>query len=141
MFGVCLAVALTAVLGAQDKMSGAKMDKMGRMDKMAAEKTYSGCVEKSASGGYTLTHVTEPAAKMAAKKGDAMMKDDMAKDGMMKDGMAKESMAPSSLELSGGDLSHHVGHKVTVTGTAGEEMHGMTGFTVKSLKMTGKSCA
>ncbi len=57
--------------------------------------------------------------------------------------MEKDAMAPTSLSLSatGLDLSKHVGHKVTVTGTDSDRMDGMATFKVKSLKMLGSSCS
>jgi hypothetical protein len=150
VFGACMALAITAMVGAQDK----KMS-MDKMDHMAADTSYTGCLESS-DGHFSLTHPMaadmKPMKKsgsmkkddgMAMKKSDGMMKDDgMKKDGMMKDdGMKKDMMEPSMLSLTGGavDLSKHVGHKVTVTGSE-DTMGGMASFKVKSLKMIGKTC-
>ena len=100
-----------------------------------------------------LTHV---AADAMGKK--AMMKDTMKKDTMAKDTMSKEAMAPTALTLSSSlvDLSKHMGHKVSITGSAahgkmdamGKDtmakdamMKDASAFTVKSLKMVAASCS
>jgi hypothetical protein len=118
--GACVALAFTAGVGAQDKKMATE-----KMNHMAKEKAYSGCVESSQTGSYTLTHSMIAAAKKSMKKADAM--------------------APASLVLSAAgpsvDLSTHVGHKVTVTGTDGDSMNGMATFKVKSLKVIGASCS
>jgi hypothetical protein len=140
--GACVALALTVAVGAQDKKTA-----METMDHMAMEKAYSGCVERSQTGSYTLTHSAIAKAKTSTEKADAMKKSGqmMKSDSMMKsDAMAQHGMASVSLALSaagqGIDLSKHVGHKVTVTGTEGDSMNGMAAFKVKSLKMIGTSC-
>jgi hypothetical protein len=129
--GACVALAFTAVVGAQDKKKAGE-----KMDQMAMEKAYSGCVESSQTGSYTLTHWMIADAKKSMKKADSMKDDSMKKD---------DSMAPASLALSAAaasvDLSKHVGHKVTVTGTDGDSMNGMATFKVKSLKMIDASCS
>jgi hypothetical protein len=101
------------------------------MDSTANEHTYTGCVERAAAGHYTLSHVT-PA--------DAMTHEPMKQDAM---GPMKDSMAPEALGLSSSsiNLNRHVGHKVSVSGTQGDAMSGVTTFTVKSLKMVAKSCS
>jgi hypothetical protein len=75
----------------------------------------------------------------------AMQKETMKKDTMGKDAMAHDTMTPATLTLTGKavDLSKHVGHKVTVTGSAGPDAmeKGMSAFTVKSLKMVASSCS
>ena len=120
--GACVALAFTAGVGAQDKKMAT-----GTMDHMPMAKAYSGCVESSQTGSYILTHMM---------KADAMTK---------ADAMAHDAMAPASLALSAAapsvDLSKYVGHQVTVTGTDGDSMNGMTTFKVKSLKMIGASCS
>ena len=80
--GACVAFALTAAVGAQDK----KMS-MGKTDQMAMEKTYSGCVARSNTGSYTLTHSMIADAKNSMKAADSMKKDDpmMKADSMKKD--------------------------------------------------------
>ena len=135
--GACVSMAFTAGLGAQDQKMGTV-----KMDHMAMEKTYSGCVESSQAGSYSLTHSMIADTKKSMKKGDSTMKGDP----MMKnDAMAHDGMAPASLALSvaapGVNLSKHVGHKVTVTGTDGDSMNGMATFKVKSIKMIGASCS
>ena len=82
-----------------------------------------------------------------------MKKDAMIKGTMGKDGMSKDAMAPTTLTLMGSsvDLSQHLGHKVSVTGSlAHEEMDAMdkgtmgkatSAFTVKSLKMVAATCS
>ena len=136
VFGGCLAVAFTAVIvNAQDKNMS-----MHKMDHMSIEKTYSGCLESSQTGSYSLTHLTAADAKTSMRKNDPMMK----ADSMKKDhAMGKDAMAPASLSLSasGKDLSKYVGRKVTVIGSEGDSMNGMATFTVKSLKTIGKSCS
>jgi len=125
-----VALAFTAGIAAQDKKMA-----MAKMDHMSMEKTYSGCVESSQTGSYNLTHSMIADAKTSMKKGDSMKKDDA---------MAHDAMAPVSLALSAApsvDLSKHVGHKVTVTGTDGDGMNGMTTFKVTSIKKIGASCS
>src|SRR5262245_63710268 len=140
--GACVALAFTAGVGAQDKKMATE-----RMDHMAMEKAYSGCVETSQTGSYILAHPMIADAKKSMKKADATKKDGptMKADAMKKeDAMAHDAMAPASLALSAAapsvDLSKHVGHKVTVTGT-GDSMNGMATFKVKSLAMIGASCS
>lgn len=160
---VCAVVAMAAAVGAQDKMGG-----MQKMDKMAAETSYTGCVARSEAGAFNLTNATaagskEPMAKDSMGKDalgkDAMGEDAMAKDGMkhdamkndaMKNGgmkddaMAKDTMGKIlALSSSAVDLSSHVGHRVTVTGVEGDKgtKDGLASFTVKSLKVVASSCS
>lgn len=140
--GACVALAFTAGVGAQDKKMATE-----KLERMAMAKAYSGCVESSQTGSYTLAHSMIADAK-SMKKADATKKDDrmMKADDMTKaDAMAHDAMAPASLALSaaapGVDLSKYVGHKVTVTGMDGDSMNGMATFKVKSLKMIGASCS
>jgi hypothetical protein len=128
--GVCVAFAFTAAVGAQDKKMATE-----KMDQMAMEKAYSGCLESSQTGSYTLTHSMIADAKKSMKQAGSM-KENQA--------MAHDGMAPESLALSAGsgvNLNKYVGHKVTVTGTDGDSMNGMATFKVKSLKMLGASCS
>ena len=147
---VAAALALAAAAGAQDR----KMDdKMGTMDAPKSATSYTGCLERSPQGAFTLTHSMASDAAMHKTMGhDSMAKDSMASDSMAKEPMAKDSMAHDSmmkdemapalaLSSTSVDLSKHVGHKVTVKGTAGDTMGGTTAFTVKSLKMVGASCS
>ena len=143
LVGACVALAFTAAVGAQDKKTA-----MEKMDHMAMEKAYSGCVESSQAGSFTLTHSmvadTRKSMKMAApmKTGDPSMKTDAMKHD---DAMAHDGMAPVSLALSTAassvNLNKHVGRKVTVTGTEGDNMNGMATFKVKSLKVIAASCS
>jgi hypothetical protein len=135
MVGACIAFALTVAVGAQDKNMP-----MEKMNHMAAEKAYSGCVASSKTGSYTLTHPMTADTKNSMKTADAMKKD----DAMAHDTMASDTMAPESLALSAAadvNLHKHVGHKVTVTGTDGDSMDGMATFKVKSIKMIAGSCS
>ena len=116
----------------------------GKMDKMAMkDTTYTGCVEAGgAPSSFTLTHLAAD---------HHMGKDAMKKDTMAKDGMGQDAMAPTmwSLTSSSVDLSKHLGHKVTVTGSPAQGMDAMGKdamaksapvFTVASLKMVAASC-
>jgi hypothetical protein len=116
--------ATAALAAAQDKTM--PMDKKMSMDKKM-EHTLTGCVARSDSGVFTLDHAMAP---------DTMKKESMSKDTMMKDSM----MAAPELASKTVDLSKHVGHKVTVTGSD-DTMSGKTTFTVKSLKMVAQSCS
>lgn len=129
LFSACLAVALTAVVGAQDKEAT-----MSKMDHMATERTYSGCVEISETGSYNLTHVMVAGAKKPMMKTDSMKKNDT---------MGKDMMAPASLGLSATavNLSKFAGRKVTVTGSDGDSMNGMATLKVKSLTVIRASCS
>lgn len=145
---VAAVLAMSAAAGAQD----AKMDDMSGMK---AEKSYTGCLERSQDGAFTLAHAmasdtTDKASMMkksTTKKSmpkESNMHDTMAKDAMAHDSMAKDSMAMApALRLSStsADLSKHVGHKLKVKGVAGDTMDGMTSFVVKSIKMVGSSCS
>ena len=139
--GTCVVLAFAAAAGAQDQKMATE-----KMDHMAMEKAYSGCVETSQTGSYTLTHSKIADPQKSMKKADSMttggsgMETDVMKDDH---GMAHDGMAPASLALSAGsgiNLNKYVGHKVTVTGTEGDSMNGMATFKVKSLKMLGGSC-
>jgi hypothetical protein len=81
-----------------------------------------------------------------------MEKDAMETGAMAKDGMSKDAMAPTALSLTGSsvDLSKHLGHKVSVSGSlAHEKMDAMykgtlgnaPAFTVKSLKTVAATCS
>ena len=82
-----------------------------------------------------------------AMKQDTMKKDTMKKDTMTKDSMSRDAMAPSTWALasSAADLSKHLGHKVTVTGSPAQGKmdamgKGVPALTVTSLKMVAASC-
>ena len=135
VFGACVALACTVVAGAQGK------DKMAteHAGHMAAAQTYSGCVERQEDGTFALTHVM--AAKKKKAGGAAGMKDDGMKDDGMKDDGMKMMMTPERVHLSSTstDLATHVGQKVSVTGSH-DDMGGMAGLAVTSLKVVAKSC-
>jgi len=139
---VAVVLALSVAASAQDR----KMD--DKMDKMKSEASYTGCIERSPDGAFTLGHAM--ASSATTKKSmatDSMAKDSMAKDSMPKDSMAHDSMMKDSMASTLGlsstsvDLAKHVGHKVIVKGVAGDTMGGMATFTVKSIKMVGSSCS
>lgn len=131
--GFAVVLAMTASAGAQDRP----------MDKMKRETSYTGCVERSPEGAFTLGHAmaSDGMAKKSMMK-DAMANDTMAKNAMAHDAMMKDTMAPAlGLSSTAVDLAKHVGHKVTVKGVAGDTMGGMATFTVKSIKMVAASCS
>jgi pentapeptide MXKDX repeat protein len=150
---ILVAAVSSVAVGAQSGGTMAKGDKMDRMEMMDAN--YTGCIEAgSAAGTFMLTHVAtaDHMGKDIMKK-DAMAKDTMTKDAMAKDRMSHESMAPTTLTLTGSsvDLSKHLGHKVSITGSLPhEKMEAMekgtmgkstSPFTVKSLKMVAATCS
>jgi pentapeptide MXKDX repeat protein len=150
---VIVAVALSVGVRAQ---SGEAMAKDGKMDKMKTPtKTYTGCLAAGAeTGTFTLTHVMaddhmgKDAMKKDAMKSDTMSKDAMAKDSMGKDNMTHDAMSSTTMTVSSKnvDLSKHVGHKITVTGSSGPDKMDAMGkntaaFAVKSLKMVSASCS
>ena len=130
-----VAVVLPVAAGAQSGTM-AKGDKMDKMEMKDA--TYTGCIEAGGtSGTFVLTHVAD---------------DHMAKDAMSKDTMAT-TLTLSSTSV---DLSKHVGHKVSVTGSPahgkmdamGKDTMAKDGMakdgstlTVRSLKMVAASCS
>jgi pentapeptide MXKDX repeat protein len=139
---VAVVFAVSAVAGAQDH----KRD--DTMNKMKSEMSYTGCIERSPDGAFTLGHAMATSA--TAKKsmpGDSMAKDSMAKDAMAKDSMTHDSMMKDAMASTLGltstsvDFAKHVGHKVTVKGVAGDTMGGLATFNVKSIKMVGSSCS
>lgn len=131
-----VAVVLPVAAGAQAGTM-AKGDKMDKMEMKDA--TYTGCIEAGTTADmFRLTHVAA---------------DTMGKDAMAKDTMTQDAMAPTSLMLASSsvDLKKHLGHKVSITGSAA---HGkidamakdamakdVSAFTVKSLKMVSASCS
>lgn len=129
---VAVVLALSAAASAQDR----KMD--DKMDKVKSETSYTGCIERSPDGAFTLGHAMASSATTKKSMGkDSMAKDSMAHDSMMKDAMGSTlGLASTSV-----DLAKHVGHKVIVKGVAGDTMGGMATLTVKSIKMVGSSCS
>jgi hypothetical protein len=134
---VAVVLAMAPVVGAQDH----KMD--DKMNKMKSEMSYTGCIERSPDGGFTLGHAMASSAttkKSMARK--SMEKESMAKDSMAHDSMMKDAMASTlGLASTSVDLPKHVGHKVTVKGVAGDTMGGMAAFNVKSIKIVAASCS
>ena len=129
---VAVVLAMAPVVGAQDH----KMD--DKMNKMKSEMSYTGCIERSPDGRFTLGH----AMASSATTKESMAKDAMAKDSMAHDSMMKDAMASTlGLASTSVDLAKHVGYKVTVKGVAGDTMGGMATFNVKSIKMVGASCS
>jgi hypothetical protein len=144
---ILVAAVWSVALGAQSGGTMAKGDKMDKMDKKMEmmDANYTGCIEAgSAAGAFMLTRVATA---------DHMGKDMMKKDAMAKDSMGQEKMAPTTLTLKGSsvDLSKHLGHKVSITGSLAHDKmdameKGTTGqpastFTVKSLKMIAATCS
>jgi len=138
-----IAVVLSVTAIAQSRGTTAKVDKMDKMG--MKDTTHTGCVEAgSAPGTFMLTHLTAD---------DHMGKDTMKKATMAHDTMGKDAMAPTTFSLASAsvDLSKHVGHKVSVTGSSAHgQMDAMekdtmakstSAFTVKSLKMVAASCS
>ena len=129
---VAVVLAMAPVVGAQDH----KMD--DKMNKMKSEMSYTGCIEQSPDGGFTLGH----AMASSATTKESMAKDAMAKDSMAHDSMMKDAMASTlGLASTSVDLAKHVGHKVTVKGVADDSMDGLATVNVKSIKMVGSSCS
>ena len=141
-----VAMLVAAVLSvAASAQSGGTMARGGKMDQMAKDQVYTGCVEAGTPGAtFMLTHIAA----------DHMGKDAVQKDTMAKDNVSKDAMAPTTLTLvsTSVDLSKHLGHKVSITGSPAA--HGKTdamkkdamakeasAFTVKSLKMVAASCS
>ena len=120
---------LSVAVSAQSGGTMAKGEKMGKMAMKDA--THTGCVEAgSAPGTFTLTHLAAD---------DHMGKNAMKKDTMMSK-QSMTGMAPTTLSLTSSsvDLSKHVGHRVSVTGSHDEAT---SPFAVKSLKMVAASCS
>ena len=155
---ILVAAVSSVAVGAQSGGTMAKGDKMDKREMMDAN--YTGCIEAgSAAGTFMLTHVAtadhmgKDMMKKDAMAKDTMAKDTMAKDAMAKDGMSEDAMAPTTLTLTGSsvDLSKHLGHEVSITGSlADEKMDAMemgtmgkstSTFTVKSLKMIAATCS
>ncbi len=145
---ILVAAVSSVAVGAQSGGTMAKGDKMDKKEMMDAN--YTGCVEAgSAAGTFMLTHV----ATADHMRKDMMKKDAMEKDTMTKNSVTKDAMAPTTLTLTGSpvDLSKHLGHKVSITGSlAHEKMDAMEKgtmgksaptFTVKSLKMVAATCS
>jgi hypothetical protein len=130
---VSAVVTISATAGAQEKMSGTD-----RMSAMKSDATYTGCVERTPDGAFTLTHANGSGA-MSRKD---MSKDSMAADSKAHDSMMKDAMASSfALSSTSVKLAKYVGHKVTVNGVEGDGMGGMTTLAIKSIKQLARSCS
>ncbi len=138
-------VAVAAV--AVSAQTGGAMHGDHKMEQMAPDMTYVGCVEAgSMPKAFVLTHVTAGGEMKPAKKQDR----DKKKDGMAGDSM--DMMTPSSvaLHVAPPDVSGHVGHKVSVVGSLAEAtpamsneadgMNHMPTLTVKSVKLVAATC-
>ena len=122
---VLVGAVLSGGVAAQSSATAAKDDKMGNMAMKDA--THTGCIEAgSTKGTFTLM----VAADMA------MMK----KDSTTKDTPTKDAMTPTTMSLTSAsvDLSKHLGHKVSVTGS---HDNATAPFAVKTLKMVAASCS
>jgi hypothetical protein len=126
---VLIAAVLSVGVAAQSSSTPAKDDKMGKMTMKDA--THTGCIEAGSTKG---TFTLKVAADMAMK--DMAMK----KDATTKDTPTKDAMAPTTMSLTSAsvDLSKHLGHKVSVTGSHDKAT---APFAVKTLKMVAASCS
>src|SRR5262245_29681657 len=157
--GAACAAALVVAASAQSvrAISSSVQDKMGRDKMELMDTSHTGCVESGDEPRqYVLTHLTRA-------------KDHMGQEAMSKDSMGNGSMDTTRLIISSQsiDLGEHVGHKVTVTGTAADAPDAMgkdsmrkdtmatdsmakdsmakdptraAAFRVKTLKMIASSC-
>ena len=123
---VLVTAVLSAGVAAQSSATATKDDKMGKMAMKDA--THTGCIEAGSTQGTF-------ALKLAADDHMAMKKDTTKKDTMTKDAMTPTTM---SLTSSSVDLSKHLGHKVSVTGSHDKAT---APFAVKTLKMVAASCS
>jgi hypothetical protein len=140
MLAICV-VAMSAAISAQSggSMHDGHMEMNKKMDNMAGDMTYVGCIQ---AGGGTGTFVLVNASHM--------MQRTMEKGAGTQDAMRHDPMPPATLMLgaSSVDLRKYVGQKVAVTGsssgTAGTGAMG-TGqaptFTVKTVKTVAASCS
>ena len=148
-----LAAAVMATWTGVAALSGSSMSQDKKMDSMAkmggVDATYSGCIEATGAGKFTLAHAVADTGSMAAEsmKEPSMKKNEKAMDTMKKDSMMSTTLMLSSTAV---DLSKHVGHKVSVTGSLAPKMASMdkgamekepAAFTVKSLKTVSGSCS
>jgi len=140
-----LFVAVAAV--AVRAQTGGAMPADHKMEQMAPDMTYVGCVERgSMAKAFLLTHVTAGGDMKPAKKQDRdKKKDDMS-------GGSMDMMPPSSvaLHVAPPEVSGHVGHKVSVVGSLdkastamsneADGMNHMPTLNVKSVKMVAATC-
>lgn len=140
VFSTVFIAALAATIAAQsggtinnDKHAG----KTANMAKMAADVTYTGCLQPGSTPG---TFVLSGAHRMMK---NSMPDGTKAGDGMMRDTMA---MTTLSLMAKSIDLSKHVGRKVSVIGSSpssGKDTMGKdeSTLTVTTLKVVAASCS
>jgi hypothetical protein len=132
--------AMSAAMAAQSNGTMNKDDhasKMAKMDTMAADTTYTGCLQAgNAPGTFVLNGA------------DEVMKHSMHQDMKAGDGMSHDTMMATALTLmsTSVDLRKHVGRRVSVTGVSGASAMDAMGkeqstFTVKTLKTLAKSCS
>ena len=148
-----LAAAVMAAWTSSAAQSGSSMSQNKKMDSMSKmggmDATYSGCIEATAPGKFTLAHAVAENGSMAA---ESMKEPSMKQNEMATTTVKKDSMMFTTLELSSTavDLSKHVGRKVSVTGSLAPKMESMAkgamekdpaAFTVKSLKTASGSCS
>jgi hypothetical protein len=132
---ILIAAAWSAVVAAQPRAMAADVRQMDMKDV-----TYTGCLEAgSALGTFNLTHLTTPAH--------------LRLETMTHDTARKAAIAPATLSVrsSSIDLSAHLGHEVSVTGTVRHEFMaapkpeapagGAPSFTVRSLKLVAAACS
>lgn len=148
-----VAMSVTAAVGAQ---SANAMGRPSKGDTMSM--TYTGCVQSVNHGSaFLLTKVDDMGAE--SMHGDTTMKhhDDMAMKGDATKTMQHEqtpmteqkmdAMPSKSFALTGSaNLSKHVGHKVSVTGSLSDGAMGtmrqdVSTLTIKTLKVIAKSCS
>ena len=133
-------VALSATMVAQSggTMSNANhMSQTAKMDKMAADTTYVGCVQSgSAPGTFILRGASQT------------MKDSTPGGAKAAEGMSHDMMATTTLALraSSVNLRKHIGHRVSVTGSsdlAAKDAMGRSEptFAVKTIKVVAGSCS
>jgi hypothetical protein len=144
--------AISAVAAAQTDSKMAKTMGSEKTPMMSATVTYTGCLEAGTEQGtFTLTHAEQLG-------GDSMKKNSMAHGPMEHDMMMSESLKVTSTLVG---LIHHVGQKVSVTGSSttpgpnamGHENMSKEGmskdamnmnapsFTIKKLKTLATSCS
>jgi ABC-type iron transport system FetAB permease component len=148
-----LAVALMTTWAGVAAQSGSSMNQDKKMDGMAKtggmDVTYTGCIEAAGAGKFAMAHAVPATGGMAA---DSMKESSMKKNDRAMDTMKTQSMTSTTLALSSTtvDLSKHVGHKVSVSGSLAPQMASMdkgamakepAAFTVKSLKTVPGSCS
>jgi hypothetical protein len=140
VFSTVFVAALAATIAAQ---SGGTMNndnhagKTANMANMAADATYTGCLQPGSTPG---TFVLGGAHQMMK---NSMPDGTKAGDRMMHDTMAMATLPLTAMSI---DLSKHVGRRVSVTGSSASGGKGTMGkdestLTVKTLKVVAASCS